>query len=510
MLPMESKKPIVYVLGVPGQAYLAEAMAREFDRPVIGLTNYGRIEENLTPEMRAVFDDIRSFPDFYLEQFSILQNMPDDEFDREFKKLEEDLEIENNTLLIHYDRALRWVPDYKKVRIFQFATMQFIQKFLNEVEPAFILDGVTTYMQLALREVCRKKNIPYPMTEGSRINDFINISQADGRYISMQETFHELQKGNLGAMKKDALEEADKVLKEFLTKPERPAYALRNSALKFDIVPILKRLFVTLHPSKLFPSRKIVMLDRAMNYELTPLAYIKNGLVGKCRRFIQKLLKVFDATPDLNKPYFYLPLHFAPENSDIYFGTSYDHHAGFVSQLAKHIPSDCQLYVKEHPSMAGRRPTTFYKELNELFNVRMIDPSVSTFDLIQKSRAVVTVTGTAGWEAYLLGKPVIVLGTIFYNFLPSVLYAQIDDDFAVKIKDYLENLKPDEQERQNAFRAFYESCFAGTCGDIGQDTPAEKTFENADMVAQAIRTAFEEWGHTIHGNIPDEIIKKTA
>jgi hypothetical protein len=242
-----------------------------------------------------------------------------------------------------------------------------------------------------------------------------------------------------------------------------------------------------------------------MGYEKPPLELIRNGFRRKFRQFEQNNLKLLDDSPDLDIPFIYLPLHYTPETGDMFFGWRYDHHAGFVSQLAKHIPSECTLYVKEHTSMAGMRPSSFYRELNAICNVRVISPAVSTFSLIQNSTAVATVVGTAGWEAFLLGRPVIALGNVFYNFLPNVFHEKFSYDFEQKLRTYIENFEPNTTEIKNAFRAFYASAFRGS-NDVnllikmGNATSNKSLEENAQKFAKSVKRVMTDWGHTINND----------
>jgi hypothetical protein len=89
-------------------------------------------------------------------------------------------------------------------------------------------------------------------------------------------------------------------------------------------------------------------------------------------------------------------------------------------KLARHIsyslPIDRWLYIKEHPSMlSGIRPLGFYRELQALPRVRLISQRVSSYELIPKAEAVLTVTGTAGWEALMHRKSVVLFGHAFYE-----------------------------------------------------------------------------------------------
>ena len=502
---MTDGKPIVCILGLPGQLYLARAFAKEFDRPVIGIVNWARLEEHLTTEWRAVFANIHSLPDFYLQQLPAIEKLSRAELDRQQAALEEKFNIPTSALLTSYDRGLRWTGDYMKVRRYQLATLQFVDRFLSETEPAFMIDGVVTYLQHVLRAACRKRNIPYLLTAHTRTLENVCLTHDDGQQVGLPETFDALQKGQIDVLPPSVLAEADRLFNEFVNRPATPAYEKQLSETGINFARFFKKVAWVLREENIRPSEKITLTDRSLGYESHPVLSLYSGLRSKYRIFVQKILRTLDDNPDMEQPFFYLPLHYAPEVSDLYFGAPYDHHAGFVSQLAKHLPSDTILYVKEHTAMVGRRPVSFYSELNKIYNVKMIAPSVSTFSIIRKARATVTVTGTAGWEAYLLGRPVIALGDVFYNFLPGVLHAPVGNGLAARIKSYLQDFADNPLARRNAFRAYYGTALGVIQGDMSMNVTAETVADNAAAYARALRLFLEKWGHTIDGAFPPDM-----
>ena len=129
--------------------------------------------------------------------------------------------------------------------------------------------------------------------------------------------------------------------------------------------------------------------------------------------------------PDLTKKYVYYPLHYQPEASTIVCAQKYEKQLFYIDSWAKSLPADTMLYVKEHYAVLGHRELSFYRELRKYPNVVLIDPLVDTFSLIKNSVAVTTLTGTAGWEAMLLRKPVFLGGRIFYEDAPGVI--RVDD-----------------------------------------------------------------------------------
>ena len=46
--------------------------------------------------------------------------------------------------------------------------------------------------------------------------------------------------------------------------------------------------------------------------------------------------------------------------------------------------------------------------------------SVDSFKSLQNARVAATITGTLGWEAHILGKPVLVFGDVWYDGLSNI------------------------------------------------------------------------------------------
>ena len=78
-----------------------------------------------------------------------------------------------------------------------------------------------------------------------------------------------------------------------------------------------------------------------------------------------------------------------------------------IQMIARDLPSNYKLIVKEHLPSIGRRPKDFYKQLLALKNVLIADPLEYGISYINNSTAIALVTGTAGWEAAAMGVPVI-------------------------------------------------------------------------------------------------------
>ncbi len=84
-----------------------------------------------------------------------------------------------------------------------------------------------------------------------------------------------------------------------------------------------------------------------------------------------------------------------------------------IESLSKSLPLGMDLVVKEHPAMMGRRPSGFYRALSRIPKVILVSAHERPFELIRRAALTCVITGTAGWEAMMLQKPVIVLGENF-------------------------------------------------------------------------------------------------
>jgi len=133
-------------------------------------------------------------------------------------------------------------------------------------------------------------------------------------------------------------------------------------------------------------------------------------------------------SPDFS--YIYFPLHLQPEMTTSAIGGIYSDQLLAIERLARKIPDDVQIVVKENPKQTEfQRSQTFYRRLKMIPNVVLITANYNTYDLIKGSEFVATITGTAGWEAINMGKPALVFGKAWYESLPGVFKYDSSFDF---------------------------------------------------------------------------------
>jgi hypothetical protein len=150
-------------------------------------------------------------------------------------------------------------------------------------------------------------------------------------------------------------------------------------------------------------------------------SYFNLFLRNVARRIKLGLLEKRYEVPVDGEQFLLYPLHFHPEASTSVLAGTYLNEYEVIRNIAFNLPQGLKLYVKDHVSAWGYPSLGFYEQLMRLPNVRLLHPRAPTKQLIKRSRAVITLTGTVGYEALLLGKKVFLFGNVFYGFHRNIV-----------------------------------------------------------------------------------------
>ncbi|MBQ7148564.1 MAG: hypothetical protein IJR96_07405 [Pseudobutyrivibrio sp.] len=194
--------------------------------------------------------------------------------------------------------------------------------------------------------------------------------------------------------------------------------------------------------------------------------------------------------PDMNRKFVYYPLHLQPEASTLVCAQKYEKQLFFLDNLAKSIPADTVIYAKEHYSFLGCRDNNFYKALAEYPNIVLINPWEDSFELIDHCECVATLTGTAGIEAMLLRRPVIMGGNALYENAPGVMHI---DDIYGNYESAMAGWKKPEREEIIKYLAAYLSCARE--GNTYAMSDARLEADNVALVAKSMYDYFKEMKH---------------
>ena len=158
-------------------------------------------------------------------------------------------------------------------------------------------------------------------------------------------------------------------------------------------------------------------------------------------RKLKKIYYKHCENPNYNCQYIYIPLHYQPELSTSPTGGFFVHQELMITMIAKNLPENIKLYVKEHPwqkeCLASARSEDFYSDLRKIKNIVFIEPECNQFELIKNSLAVTTISGTAGWEALFYERPVLLFGFSYYQYADGVYRIKDNKDCKNAISEIL-------------------------------------------------------------------------
>jgi Capsule polysaccharide biosynthesis protein len=136
-------------------------------------------------------------------------------------------------------------------------------------------------------------------------------------------------------------------------------------------------------------------------------------LIRSLRAARNRTLYDLDDLSQLPAKFIYYPLQTTPESSINTPAPYYVDQMRAIDAIRFAMPSDCVLVVKEHPASIGVRPGAYYKALRRKAGVLVARCDLSSLRLIEQAGLTISVTGTATLEAFLLGRPSLVLGHSF-------------------------------------------------------------------------------------------------
>jgi hypothetical protein len=297
--------------------------------------------------------------------------------------------------------------------------LDFLERRLEVFRPDVVFFTVLAAMPaLALAKVCQWMRIPFFVLRHTRILDryVITLNDSTEEFASVEERFQGLlrQQTNIPPLP----EEARRYFDSFRgAKPELPSYTLINTGKRQQA-----RQESWLRFWGRIGRRFMGSLYRGVRRIQQPDRHLRSGhpfsswwLASRAELAIRYQSRRHTEPPQIGQePYVLFPLHLDPEASTMILAPNFVNQLVVVEALAKNIPLTHKLYVKEHPTMLGRRPRGFYEEIGQYPNVRLIQAGEDNSRLIRHADLVTVITGTSGWEAILMERPVITFGDCFY------------------------------------------------------------------------------------------------
>lgn len=206
-----------------------------------------------------------------------------------------------------------------------------------------------------------------------------------------------------------------------------------------------------------------------------------------------------EVEPELDRSFVYLPLHFQPECTTCPMGGVFVDQLLMVRILANSLPENWILYIKEHPFQTGlSRSREFYQSLVQFDTVRLVKRNYSSAKLIANSKAVATVTGTAGWEALFYFKPVLMFGHFFYESCPGVSIVRSQSDARTALKAIEQGtVSVDKQSLLSFLELVYSRSTMGYCDLNYAQISKLRHEDNIRIMSDTIWQFFAPFGHSL-------------
>lgn len=318
------------------------------------------------------------------------------------------------------------------------------EKILDELQPQLVLlESCVAVDELALYHVARARGIPAILIMDARVGNRWFLSE-NPRGISKEitSTAVALREGRTPATPEERrfAEEHLSAIRERLAMPAACVDALDWIAEKRE-VRVGRVLGFPLKAARAFLKDREEARDNP--YVPNPLRAVPDR-IGYRWRILRDRRLVGWEKPVAGERFVYFPLQMQPEASTSLYAPAYLDQVALVEAIARSIPITWRLYVKEHPVMLGARPWSFYRRLQAVPSVRLIDPTVQSHDLIRTSRLVCSITGTAAWEAAAIGTPAILFGeTVFSGCRGIATFDETATRLASFVHDVLDGRRLD-------------------------------------------------------------------
>lgn len=173
----------------------------------------------------------------------------------------------------------------------------------------------------------------------------------------------------------------------------------------------------------------------------------------------------------------FFPLHFEPESSLLALSPELNNSMEIIAWISKSAPADTVVAVKEHPDCFGVRSRHYYDHFRKMANVVLAHPETTSWQWIERSSVVATITGTAGLEAVYFRKPVLSFGKYqVINRLPTVRYANTYESVKAGLEDLM-NLEQDGGRFDASRKALHHALLS-----VSVELPGfEKTYDSCEM-----------------------------
>jgi hypothetical protein len=187
------------------------------------------------------------------------------------------------------------------------------------------------------------------------------------------------------------------------------------------------------------------------------------------------------------RPFVIYAYHMQPESSVDVLASFLSDQPALIRQIARALPASHELYVKPHQDHVGGLSRRELLVLKKIPGVRLVSPFLPSHDLMLRSSAIITLTGTMAFQGALHGIPSIIFAPQFFRALPGVHYCTSPLDLPALFARVLSRPKGDQDPQIVEFIAQHLAD-----SFVGRVSPYGTPFTEAEVIGlvNAYETAY--------------------
>lgn len=351
-----------------------------------------------------------------------------------------------------HDRDYYGFVGQQQIMLYLQLYYRYLERLFASTAIDLIVDcDAASFGRAALLEVATHNNVPYLTLDDARVKNFNLPSGNLFRRLEPEiKKYYENARWNPQVRQnKELTSLLEKIREDKKAPPDR--YKKLIALKRYNLLRLTKILITS--------NITFVKYLKLKRLWLNVIKRINAPICGDILRILVNLYQIYFRTLYLRYSgiferrdlkslrYIFVPLHMIPEASTVVLAPYHINETYIIESIAKSIPVNHFIVVKEHWAMIGERSLAFYKRLKRIPNVILIDPEMypSSVDFIEHCDLVATISGTTALEAAFLGKNSVVFSDVLFTLLSAVKKATIDSGLSEQMRLHAAHRMPDEE-----------------------------------------------------------------
>lgn len=348
-----------------------------------------------------------------------------------------------------------------------------IETFITHVSPDLIVNFSPFYIyELVFLEIAKNHQIKFAFLSSTQIKDYVAFTP------SPFEQFIYAHENRNNGVNKQATKKAEEFVNDHFEGTRKPSDAaqLTEDTHKTGREIISWRNIVESYVSLFSHYWKNRVLRRDLSY---PLSMITESSRTNLHRAMEQTRSKVRSNPEVSyisdditsERAVLFALHSEPETALSLFSPHLPSQDATADIIARSLPFDCKLYVKDHPRMTGLRTKNYYETISDRNpNINFLSSDCDALIFLEDTDVVITAASTVGLEALIFGTPVITLGACHYQGLYGTIPIRDLTELPNKIQNSLSTRWDTDKMRKEVTRyiagCMYEGYPFGVYGKL--------------------------------------------